>query len=110
LSGPRREERDLRSLERKRMFSIFGPLDDGPPAGGATGFNGRNVVTGPFAPDLDDPLWKTLLTWLWLPALVGFLTLEIWIGIPGVIAWLLAIGFGVVYGTVGWLAYRRRRR
>jgi hypothetical protein len=90
------------------MYSIFGPVDDQPPAGGGTGFKARNTLTGPFQPDLDDPLWKTLLTWVWLPALVGFLTLEIWIGIPGVIAWLSAIAFMLAYGVFGWLAYRRR--
>jgi hypothetical protein len=105
----RREERDLRSLDRERMHSIFGPVDDQPPAAGGTGFEGRNTITGPFTPDLDDPLWKTLLTWVWLPALVLFLTLEIWVGIPQVAAWLIAIGFTVGYGVLGWVAYRKRR-
>ncbi len=111
MGRKRREERDLRSLDRERMLSIFGPLDENQPAaGGETGFKGRNVITGPFAPALDDPLWKTLLTWVWLPALVAFLSVEIWLGIPGVIAWLIAIGFTLVYGVFGWIAYRRRRR
>ncbi len=92
------------------MFSIFGPIDDQPPAAGGTGFKGRNTITGPFQPKLDDPLWKTLLTVIWLPALVLFLTVEIWIGIPGVVAWLLVIGFSIAYGVFGWFAYRRRRR
>jgi hypothetical protein len=91
------------------MYSIFGPVDDQPPAG-ETGFKGRNALTSVFAPDLDDPLWKTLLTWLWLPALVLFLSLEIWLGIPQVIAWLVAIGFIAGYAVLGWAAYRRRRR
>ena len=109
MSRRRREERDLRSLDRRSMFSIFGPVDDQPPAEGGTGFKGRNVVTGPFAPDLDDPLWKTLLTWLWLPALVLFLTVVVWLGIPPVAAWVLVIAFGLAYCALGWFAYRRRR-
>ena len=92
------------------MLSIFGPLDDQPPAGGETGFTGRNTITGPFLPDLDDPLWKTLLSWLWLPALVLFITLELWLGIPQVVAWLLTIGFVLGYAVIGWVAYRKRRR
>ena len=91
------------------MLSIFAPLDaDEPPAPGATGFKGRNVVTGPVAPRLDDPPWKTLLSWLWLPALAAFLTLVIWLRIPAIAGWLLVIAFGAGYCALAWLAYRRR--
>jgi hypothetical protein len=92
------------------MFSIFKPPDPAePPAAGGTGFKARNVLTGPFAPRLYDPLWKTLLTWVWLPALLVFLSLEIWIGIPQIAAWLVALGFMVGYAVLGWVAYRKRR-
>ena len=107
--GGRKEERDLRSLDRKRMESIFKPLDaDEPPAGGGSGFSRRNVLTGPLAPALDDPAWKTLLSWLWLPALAVFLTLVVWLRIPPVAGWLLVIAFAIGYCALAWFAYRRR--
>jgi hypothetical protein len=93
------------------MFSIFAPLDpDERPAEPSTGFRGRNTWTGPFSPRLDDPLWKTLLSWLFLPALLGFLSIEIWLGLPAVAAWLLVIGFCVGYAVLAWIAYRNRHR
>jgi hypothetical protein len=91
------------------MFSIFRPLDPSePPGPPATGFAARNVVTGPFAPGLDDPMWKTLLSWLWLPALALFLTLVVWLQIPPVAGWLSVIGFSGAYIALAWLAYRKR--
>jgi hypothetical protein len=110
VSRPKRTERDLRSLDRKSMYSIFPPLDDKEPALGDDGFKARNNMTSAFAPDMDDPMWKTLLTWLWVPALIVFLSLEEWLSLPQLTAWLLAIGFMVLYAALGWFAYRKKRR
>jgi hypothetical protein len=91
------------------MLSIFAPLDPSdPPASGGSGFKGRNVVTGPFAPRLDDPFWKTMLSWLWLPALALFLTVVVWLQVPALAGWLLVIGFVLAYCALAWLAYRKR--
>ena len=90
------------------MFSIFKPLDPNERPAPLPRFMGRNVITGPFAPRLDDPFWKTMLSWLWLPGLGLFITLVVWLQVPPVAGWLLVIGFAVGYCVLAWAAYRKR--
>jgi hypothetical protein len=104
----RLEERELRSLERRSMQSIFPPLDPSETPPRERDFTRRNVLVGPMAPGLDDPMWKTLISWLWLPALIVFLTVVTWLQLPPVLGWMLVIAFCVAYAAFAWLAYRRR--
>ena len=55
----RKEERDLRSLERQSMYSIFAPLDDEPPRRSK---KQRKPLNMPFVPYLDDTTWTVVLT------------------------------------------------
>jgi len=53
------EERDYRSLERRSMYSIFGPLPDEPPEKPR---QRKRLLTLPFIPYLDDTTWTVVLT------------------------------------------------
>jgi hypothetical protein len=56
----RKEERDLRSLERQSMYSIFAPLDDDEPPRRSK--KQRKPLNMPFVPYLDDTTWTVVLT------------------------------------------------
>lgn len=87
----RLEERDLRSLERPSMYSIFAPLDA----------DERLTREQLMEAKRHRPLGRRELAGvLWLPALVVLLTLEGWAGVSGF------VGFGlVIVAFLGFCAF-----
>jgi hypothetical protein len=82
------------------MLSIFRPLDPrDAPSRDAPEPGRRNTLIAPFVPNIDDPLWKSLLSLIWMPALVVFVTVELWLQVPALPGWIAVIAFCVAYAV-----------
>lgn len=83
---PRRrlEERDLRSLERRSMYSIFRALDP----------NERPLKSRPYLPEFS---WKFAFALLWFPALLALVQLELFLPLPQAVGWLVVVAFCFAY-------------
>ena len=93
---PRRrlEERDLRSLERRSMYSIFRALDP----------NERPLKSrGP----VYEGTWKLALGLLWAPALLALVQLELFLQLPQTVGWLVVVAFCFSYVVAALVALRR---
>jgi hypothetical protein len=69
----RQEERDLRSLDRRSMYLIFGPLDPDERLP-------RELLLerSRFHPFQGNPPWERVLSILWIPALLVTLAALAW--------------------------------
>ena len=70
----RQTERDLRSLDRRSMYSIFAPLDPDERLP-------RELLleASSFHPYRGDAPWRRLASLLWIPALFAILALLAWL-------------------------------
>jgi hypothetical protein len=105
MARQRREERDLRSLERPSMYSIFHALNP----------NERpfkNPLRSPWSsfgqPLVDEVPWKYALALAWLPPLLALVQIELWLQIPQTTGWLLVVAFFIVYAVAVVLVLRKR--
>lgn len=96
MSPRRLEDRDLRSLDRPGLRSIFRPLDPNEkPASGP-----RGIWLGP-------PIGNVLLV-LMFPLLLALVSVELWLAVPQLVAWLSVLAFIGLYVTGIVLITRRK--
>ena len=101
MSPRRLEARDLRSLDRASMRSIFRPLDpnDKPSPGSP-----RRYYDPALTPK--DAI-GSLLFLLMFPLLLALVSVELLLAVPQLVAWLSVLGFIVIYTAGSVLIIRR---
>jgi len=107
MARRRVEQRDLRSLDRPGLRSIFTPLDPAePPARGQTrDYRTMQMFTSAFT--RDDPSWKDGLGLLFLPILVALISLLLWTGLPQLFDWLAVLAYLVAFTAAALYLYRK---
>lgn len=98
----RLEERDLRSLDRRGLRSIFTPLDPNERHSSrpAPYLRGALFSRG-------EPRWRDGVGLLMFPLLALLITVELWAGVPQLLGWLGVLGFLVLFTVAALLIDRR---
>jgi|SRR5579872_3058702 len=107
------EERNLRSLDRQGLRSIFRPLDPGAdtlPRVPRTWhmWSGWDPPSNPDESP-DEPRWKAAIALLFLPAVVVLIEVMSRLAIPQLIAWLAVLGCFAALSVFVMVSIRSRR-
>ncbi len=54
----------------------------------------------------EDNVSRDRLVWLWIPAMIGLITVEDWLHVPQLAGWISLGGLFVVFLLVAWLSDR----
>ena len=107
MSRRKLQERDLRSLDRPGLQSIFSPLDPNarPARREAKRYLAGQMFTSAFT--REEPRWRDGIGLLFLPILAVLISVLLWVGVPQLIAWLVVLAYLVAFSAAALVVYRK---